>query len=41
MSAQVLKQIIEQVEYLTEEEKIQLDQYLKSVVIKLRCSLNL
>lgn len=32
MSAQVLKRIIEQVESLTEEEKIQLDQYLKSKV---------
>ncbi len=32
MSIQVLKQIIEQVESLTEEEKIQLDQYLKSKV---------
>lgn len=30
MSAQVLKRILEQVEYLTEEEKLQLDQYLKS-----------
>jgi hypothetical protein len=32
MSTQVLNQIIQQVECLTEEEKVQLDQYLKSKV---------